>query len=137
VRGQVGCCCADERTVIEHRCEVPLERAERPKHSWVPQADIDGAEPSGADPLESAPACSRDRCEVPVDPRHDVVNEVVLPDAGPFAQVGVDRRAATGITAMNGAPPEAIKRSATSGRRMASKMDDGEPRIPCSKYTTG
>ncbi len=63
------------------------------RRARVAEADVDCAEAARAEPFERAALLRRDRREVLVDPGHDVVDEVVLPDAGPLARVGIHRRA--------------------------------------------
>ena len=82
----------DEGAVVEDGGEVALPGAECPEQAWVAEPDVDGAVAAGAQALERAPLWPRLGCEVRVDPGHDVLDDVVLPDAGPFAGVGVHRR---------------------------------------------
>jgi len=53
----------------------------------MPQADVDRAVPAGGEPFERAVSGQGDRRQVRVHPRDDVLDDVVLPHARPFAAV--------------------------------------------------
>ena len=90
MRHEVGARRVHEEPVSEHRGEVALPRAKRAEEPGMAEPDVHGAVAACAQPFERATRSSRLRREMRVDPRHDVADHIALPDARPFARVGID-----------------------------------------------
>src|SRR5262249_21881621 len=93
VGGEVESVRMYEGTVAEDRGEVALPGPERAEPARMPTADVDGAEPAGAEALEGTSITRCDGREMRVDPWNDVLDQIALPDPGPLAPVRIHDRA--------------------------------------------
>src|SRR5579859_904002 len=85
----------NEWSVVEW-CEVAAPGFEGAEQVWVSEADVDRAESACGQAADDTTCAGADRREVGVRPRDDVVDEVVLPSAGPFSEAAVRGRPGVG-----------------------------------------
>src|SRR5579859_7794530 len=75
----------DEGTVAKDRREVATPGTKRSEEAWVAQADVHRAESAGTQTFKGTIARTGQSWKVCVNPRHDILDDVALPDARPFA----------------------------------------------------
>src|SRR5262249_31715138 len=68
----------------------PIEQAR------MPETDVDSPEAAGTEVFESTSAGRPNRRHMRIDPRDDVLDEVILPDPGPLALMWIYDRAGGG-----------------------------------------